>query len=382
MIFQRKIEMALNNYAYRQAPLGFLASFICATIVILTAINTVERKIALIWYLFFIVIIVLRIVLIRFYKKGNKTNIKTWRRLYVLASFITGAAWGFTGVLLISTQNSIYLTFIVLILGGITAASVPLFAGILPAAFVFLILTIVPTAIHLLFMKNPLYILLAAMMGAYLIVLLAMSIRQHKMIKKSYSLQFENKELLKKQASLIKKLERTASHDSLTNLANRSLFVPFLSQAIQRSQRINTMLGLLFLDLDNFKQVNDEYGHHMGDLLLIEIAKRLKNILRKTDVVFRLGGDEFAIILENILHKKNIITIAENIITSLTNVIKIEDFDISIGISIGISLCPIDGIEMNTLLKGADIAMYYAKKHGGNTFCFSSELEKKHLSEK
>jgi len=166
------------------------------------------------------------------------------------------------------------------------------------------------------------------------------------------------------------KLEALAHFDNLTGIQNRNLFYNSLNQGIALAKRNKNILALLFLDLDDFKSVNDSFGHDVGDLLLKETAMRLKNCVRESDTVARVGGDEFTVILTQIAKKQDAALVARKIIESLSRSFHLADYEYSISCSIGISLYPTDSDNAKTLLSNADIAMYNAKKGGINNYRF------------
>jgi len=165
-----------------------------------------------------------------------------------------------------------------------------------------------------------------------------------------------------------KRLEHLANYDPLTDLPNRRLFHDRLDQAIQRANRKKSQFGLLFLDIDHFKVINDTQGHNIGDQLLVEVADRLHITVRKSDTVARLAGDEFTVILESIDSAENACHVAQTIVTELSKPFKLGGRKHFSGVSIGISLYPRDGTDPETLLKHADVAMYHAKEKGRNNF--------------
>jgi diguanylate cyclase (GGDEF)-like protein/PAS domain S-box-containing protein len=168
------------------------------------------------------------------------------------------------------------------------------------------------------------------------------------------------------------RLEYLALYDSLTGLHSRNSFFDHLGRLLAQAKRYHRILALLFLDLDRFKLVNDTLGHDMGDMLLKEVANRLKDCLRASDVPARMGGDEFSVILAEIANAQDASIIAGRIIASLNKPFRIEDNECSIGVSVGISQYPADSNDPETLLKNADSAMYNAKKLGGDNFQFFS----------
>lgn len=159
-------------------------------------------------------------------------------------------------------------------------------------------------------------------------------------------------------------IERLAFHDSLTGLPNRASFLESLGRAIARASVEHRMLALLYLDLDDFKPVNDALGHAAGDQLLIAVAERLRGAVRKTDVVARLGGDEFAVLLTDVAHPDVAGALAAKLVERISQPYMLNRRRIAVGGSIGISLFPRDGATTDELLSRADAAMYAAKAEG------------------
>ena len=166
------------------------------------------------------------------------------------------------------------------------------------------------------------------------------------------------------------KLLHEAHHDSLTGLANRILLHEFLSTSVMHEEHKMRRLGVLFLDLDKFKEVNDILGHEAGDQLLQQVAQRLRKCVRYSDLVARLGGDEFVIVLDKIDDNNDASIVAKKIVQSLTQPFHIESRVITTGVSIGIAIYPDVASSSEAMLKAADFAMYQAKEQGGNSFCF------------
>jgi diguanylate cyclase (GGDEF)-like protein/PAS domain S-box-containing protein len=157
-----------------------------------------------------------------------------------------------------------------------------------------------------------------------------------------------------------------AHYDILTDLANRQNFNDRLNLALRQAERSGRQLAILFLDLDDFKKVNDTLGHHAGDLLLQEVAQRLLGCVRNTDPVARLGGDEFAIMLEDIDQPDHVERVVQKIIPAISAPLELEGMTVCVGVSIGISIYPGDGGDIGSLCKNADMAMYRAKAMGKN----------------
>lgn len=164
-----------------------------------------------------------------------------------------------------------------------------------------------------------------------------------------------------------------AYYDTLTSLPNRFLALDRLSQLLNEAQRKNEKTAVLFLDLDDFKKVNDTLGHEVGDKILKESAHRLNQVVRKEDTVGRLGGDEFIVILRGLNEGGNALTITKNLLNAFRNPFKIDGRELILTLSIGIAIYPDNGTESTDLLRNADLAMYQAKALGRNTYSFFTQ---------
>ncbi|HCI13686.1 MAG: hypothetical protein A2063_07780 [Gallionellales bacterium GWA2_60_142] len=170
-----------------------------------------------------------------------------------------------------------------------------------------------------------------------------------------------------------RKLEFLAHHDILTGLPNRVLLRDRFEQAIAQADRDHSGVAMLFLDLDNFKQVNDTLGHNFGDQLLVKVVERLRGCLRDSDTISRQGGDEFIVLLPHLSDLGAIGGIAQHIVEVFTDPFEIDNYSLNTSFSVGISLYPLDSREFDTLLRDADTALYQAKDSGRNTYRFFSE---------
>ena len=174
------------------------------------------------------------------------------------------------------------------------------------------------------------------------------------------------------------RLDRMAHHDQLTGLPNRHYLTAFLPQAIAEARAAGTLLGVVFLDLDRFKHINDTRGHETGDKLLQEVAARLRTVVREADVVIRMGGDEFVVVFRNVKSCEEITLGAGRIIETLNQPIVVDRHPLQTSGSVGVSLFPRDGSNMVELLKHSDTAMYQAKERGRNNVqMFSHAMNRK-----
>lgn len=199
------------------------------------------------------------------------------------------------------------------------------------------------------------------------------SIKKHKKAEKKladahsvleYKVEQRTKEL--KKANI--ELKYRADHDPLTNLPNRRLYYELLSHEIDKAERHKYKLAILYMDLDGFKAINDAMGHAMGDVLLVNIAKRLKASLRKEDLIARLGGDEFTICYSNIKQIEDVILLCKILVNKVSQPMFLDQHQCHIGISIGVSIYPEHGTDYDTLMRVADSSMYEVKNNGKNNF--------------
>lgn len=171
-----------------------------------------------------------------------------------------------------------------------------------------------------------------------------------------------------------------AFYDSLTGLPNRYLVLERLSQMIVESKRTKAHIAIMFIDLDDFKKVNDSSGHEIGDKLLVDAARRLQSALREQDTVARLGGDEFIILLKSIQEQASVTAIANNLVKLFQSPFCIDNKEFSVSLSLGVAMFPSDASTPHELLSKADSAMYNAKQLGRNTFSFYTEQMSEQLT--
>jgi len=184
-----------------------------------------------------------------------------------------------------------------------------------------------------------------------------------------YVLAFRDITLRKQQEE---QLHYLAIHDSLTDLPNRLLFNDRLKISLEQARRKDLKAGVIMVDLDLFKKINDSYGHSFGDKVLVETGKRLSSLIRKTDTVARFGGDEFTILLGELNSKDCARQIAERILYAFNQPLRIEEHSLTVTVSLGLALFPDDAEELEELLKKADVALYAAKEAGRNRYNFFS----------
>lgn len=175
---------------------------------------------------------------------------------------------------------------------------------------------------------------------------------------------------ISEQTDLLQRLHRTANYDTVTGLPNRMLFLEHIDQALREAGRHGHRVGLLFIDFDGFKQVNDTYGHDAGDRLLHGIGQRLPQRIRSGDRVARFAGDEFLVTLTHVKDTNEATVVARKVLAACDDPFDLgDDALVTISASIGIAFFPDDAVDSSDLLRRADAAMYRAKKQGGNRYC-------------
>ncbi len=380
---EKQTRDLLVTYVYQQSFMSQIASLFCATILFIGLLNFQHPNIALYgWFAYVVLVALFRVGIIWLYqmRSSEGNEIIFWKNLFIVGALLGGLGWGFAGSYLFWFASSIQQTLIVLIMSGIMAGAVPVLAADLAASIAFIVTTLLPLIIQLIFnQQNYVYSLFSVAVTAYFIYMMVLAMRSHRLFKETIGLRFEKEGLVHQLSETSakldvagRKLNLVETHDLITGLANRKLFMVALMGAIKRAEISQKNIALFYIDLDNFKFVNDAYGYEVGDQLLKLITKRMKENLREVDTLARVGGDELAIVLENQTNISNISQIAKQICQLLTKAFTVDSYHINISASIGVSIYPIDGIEGDTLVKKAEKAMQYIKEHGHNNFRFST----------
>jgi len=376
-----KILASLVKHVYLQGNVAMISSLFCASIIFAGLFNFHQSNLRLyIWSLIYLFITLIRMIIFRTYQystNSTKNSLKKRYYLYILGSFLGGLSWGIVGWVLFPDATTAQQTLIILMVAGVSAGVVPLSAAIPAAGILFLVAAIGPLIYSIAQVNNTAYFLFNIAIPIYLGYNIIIMMRTYGLIKNLVILKFENDALLNTLAISNKNLERAATHDPLTHVANRRLFESNLKNAIQRASVSESRIALFYVDLDNFKLMNDTYGHHVGDDILLIIATRLKNFFRKEDLISRLGGDEFAVILEYAHSTGEIESIANRICQLIAIPIPIESTvtELRVTASIGIALYPEDGSDEEKLILCADRRMYRSKDHGGNCFYLDDVTE-------
>jgi len=395
----KKVHEETVNQLYQHNQIMLNAESFAALLFFVVFWSGIDHTVLLIWLLFSITCnTICRFISLRYFRARRivpAPDHKLWNFLFILSIFLVGSTWGFTGFLYLFSNNELYRLIIVMILmiviGSVNTGLFPSKSGYNIFSIPIYLSMISLTLIEHTYMYN---VLLTGIL-AYIVFTNICAYNYAIFFSKSLALQFKNEDLManllktKNELKIIndalrievierikaeKLLKQLANHDCLTGLANRHLLEIKLLRCIARSDRHHHSVALLYLDLDNFKNVNDTFGHDVGDQLLIEFSKRLSSTLRQIDVISRIGGDEFCIIIDDIKNLGTVDTICNNIMNECTKPFVFNKQALSSTVSIGISIYPRDTVDSNTLFKLADNALYKAKKSGRNNYQYFKEL--------
>lgn len=383
---KQQTALALLSMAYHQSIISQITSFFCATILFIGLYTHAKPNTVLwTWYLAFLFTTIFRITLAKIYAhyQSIEHSLQTWKKLFTLGAFLGGLCWGIAGSELFALATPAQQTLTILIIAGVTAGAMPVLAAQWMAAHIFLSVALVPLMIELLFnQQNSLYLLFDFSVLAYSIYLVIFAKKTHHLLAQSIGLKY-TKQALEQEIQFFKQqllesrahLDKITTHDLLTTLPNRKLFMAYLSEAIKRAEISQKNFALLYINLDNFKFINEAYGHEIGDVLLKKIVQRLLEILGNAAIVCRVGGDEFTILLENMPDAQHIKEISQQLCQQLGKQFIVNDYHLNISVSLGISVYPTDSVQPESLVKKAEKAMQYVKEHEKNNFRFSTEVK-------
>jgi diguanylate cyclase (GGDEF)-like protein len=346
-------------------PMSLLANIINSIMLVTFLWNGVEQQRLLIWFFSITIVLIYRTTILVLYKKTQLTkNEKIWYFHMFFGATMTGVCWGAAGFFLFPVQGEIYQALLAFVIAGMTAGSVVVLAAFIEVTIIYTVLLSIPFTIRLLLLDSTQGSQMAFMVFLFLIIMISSARRTHQNMLYGMEMKYKYHQAEQKVAQLI-------YFDELTKLPNRRMLNERLEQSLSRTSRQKTKGAILFLDLDNFKIINDTLGHGTGDRLLVAVANTLSNHLRKEDLVARLGGDEFVILMDGLKGDNNIVNAiitnkAETFMLALNKPFNIDGHQLEVTASIGVSLFPDDSDNPETLLKYADIAMYQSKDGGKN----------------
>lgn len=402
---------------FKSTLVGGLSNIFAAILTYLLLMNNHQQIEALIISSSIIILSIIRIIISNTYLKlAIKFNLNRYLFSHFSFTFLIGACWGSFALMQISQENELTRNIIFLINFGLIAASIATLSAWIPTYLAYMLPQSVAVFSVFIIQATEHSYYMAISFLIFTGIMISTSINVNRRHKNELRLELKNKELIdylsdevgkrievqeqlednkrelerkveertneltlinrdleseiKEKVQAEVNLEYMAYHDDLTGLPNKALLVDRITQAIETANRYDNKLGILFLDLDRFKKVNDSLGHVVGDKLIQEVSNRLMQTIRKEDTISRYSGDEFVIVIQKMSSSEEAILVAKKIIKILTSNFDIDSHQVHIGASIGISVYPTDATTPLELLRSADTAMFRAKTAGGNRLQF------------
>lgn len=405
-----RIHNEFIDYVFHGSFVPILLALIATTVLYSLFLKFDHDDQIHIWYFLTISFYLVRMGILQTYLAGRflffrKRNYRISSGTIICMGACTGMTWLYLSYAVLLTplypliSKIIFSSFMMLF----TFAALFLYCMIPLWCLSYVFVLFVPISIYL-FLMGPFEALCGFSLLSYVSFLLSMSYRTYKIHFKALYMQYQNEQYvhridhynytlerlnedlkrknsdlrgeIQKRRRAEKKIKTIASRDSLTGVTNRVSLGVRMNRVFRQANRTGTLVGIVFLDFDRFKLINDTFGHHIGDELLKSVANRLVSIVRSTDEIFRIGGDEFVILLTNIDRQEAIPALVALIFQSLEIPHRIGDRSIVLRASIGISIYPNHGLQSDDLLKYADLAMYQSKECGGNSYTiYGSEMK-------
>ena len=351
--------------------LTMINSTVLAIILAFVMRDLISKTIIIAWLFVFISLNIVRFFAVYKHKQHSElTDAMVDKQLaqFRIGLIASGMLWAIASILMYPTSSLSHQTFFIFMLAGLSAGCVVSYSVDFVSAVTYVMLILLPMLVRLFFGEGEIAFAMTASILLY-IAFMIVSIRHiNRNVLESISARFDADEREQE-------IKQLAFYDVLTNLPNRRLMHDRLNHALTLSARTGRRGALLFLDLDNFKMLNDTLGHDMGDLLLKQVASRLEACVRSSDTVARLGGDEFTVMLEDLSQDAaeaiaQADVVAKQIIASLNLPYQLNTQQYQSTASIGVAMFGEDGSSHEELLKNADIAMYKAKNAGRNVARF------------
>jgi len=382
---EERLQMLMQNL-----PCSIFSTLAVSSFIFYILYQKVDTNLAIIWLTSIFILSTFRLWQIYRIQKNANLSLEGQEPYLLFGILLSGLLFG-SSMVFIFPFNEVNLQFLLYFLfSSMIAGSVALYSMHI-IAFMAYSFPLVLAFLYRATMLNELTFLLTLIGVVYFAIMLTTMIRVNKSLIKSLLTQYINQDLanslieakeelessnneLQIENSVRKETEKRlfclANYDPLTGLSNRHMFKEYLKKSIKTAKEEHSRMAILFLDLDNFKIINDTLGHAMGDKLLISASSRLKSLLNERSTVSRLGGDEFVIIINDIANNLEITLLCDRIIKLLEEPFVFNEQEMFIGTSIGVSLYPDDAECTDTLLSYADTAMYRAKEKGKNNYQF------------
>jgi len=373
---------------YGNAFSGILISVVASSFLAFAFSNPLTADFKLVWWLFMATILSLRFVDLIFWTYKHQNTEFNGKK--ALLHFITGAnctaiLWSVYAIYIISHTESIELTTSIIIISAIAGGSVTVLAAHKYTAMFYSFILLAPSSIGLLVSDIYAHQILGILGLSFSLVMIIVSKKSADFTSNAVILKNENALLVNHMEEQVnqrtQKIYELSNLDPLTGLFNRTAFINHLTRELDKSKTTHSSMALLFIDLDDFKKINDTIGHEAGDLILEKTAERLRSDIPNSQLLCRWGGDEFLVILPG-SNESQAIAKARELIERLSEAHLFENNRLSVGATIGVALSPEHAVVSHRLIQQADTAMYYQKKHApGSAGVFSEQLDKQQQQE-
>ncbi len=359
------------------------ATLLCATLVFLGLYRWENHVVMLSWYAAVLGLSVLRIGFWNWYHRDPYHPV-LHLKIFIFGTLLSGLVWGIAGCALTSSDALLHKVFIIIIIAGLNAGGCQTLKASRAANTLFMLSSILPLALWTFLQDQPIYTYLSLALFGYLGFMLSLAHKTYFQFVKSLRLRYENELLLKRLKETNKELHQEiiehekskkqlsylVSHDFLTGVENRYSFDVRFEKVLIEAKQQQTRFCIMFIDIDHFKTINDNYGHDVGDDLMVKVANLLKENLHPGESLARVGGDEFIILLLAKDLNRRVEEFNHEIHKAFARPLRAGEHAIGISLSIGASFFPDDGTNQKILLKKADIALYRAKMLGRNRYEF------------
>lgn len=374
-VFHDRVKLLNDNLLVTSLP----AALLCATILFFGLYSVSNKSMLITWYASVLIVSLFRFYQISLYRRYPGA-VRYHMNVFIFGTILSALTWGAAGSMLIPAHNISHLMLAIIIVAGITAGGTQTLQASRTANMSFIVIAVLPMAVWLLAQEEHVYFVLSFAVFAYMAFMLMLAQRGYTQLLESIRLRHVNEmlvgQLFEINSNLVdeiserkktqSQLDYLVTHDVLTKVANRHAFNIQFNQTLGRAHRNSSQFSLLYIDVDNFKIINDSFGHDVGDRVLQVIAARLKENLREIDMLARIGGDEFIVVLEETHGREYVEKFTHRIKSLFRQSFEVGQHQIQVTLSIGACIFPDDGVDINSLMKNADIALYHAKKMGRN----------------
>lgn len=360
------------------------ATFLCATLVFIGLYHWENHRGVLIaWYSAVLLLSIFRIGFWEWYRR-DRDHPAFHLKLFIFGTLLSGLIWGFAGPILTPPHAVLPKVLIIIIIAGLNAGGCQTLKASRTANSLFMLSSIIPISIWALLQEEAIYTYLSFSLFGYLVFMLILAHKTYIQFVNSLQLQYENELLLKHLKEMNQELHQEivehekaknqlrylAGHDFLTGIENRYSFDARFNTVLMSAKQQKTEFCLMYIDIDHFKSMNDNYGHDVGDEIIVTVAQQLKKNLHRQDNLARIGGDEFIVLLVAANLRKRVAEFSHEIHKVFETPLVLNGNSILISLSMGSSFFPADGDTKKILLKKADIALYRAKMLGRNRYEF------------